>query len=103
MYNAPEVVVELQVGGRAGGLVHGADDVGAFLVFTAEEAVEDFAERANVVQIIKDDDAGQLARRRALALVRDVRQVCTQLLARLVVHVKRSDGARCQVFARSGN
>ena len=94
-----EVVVQLQVGGRARGLTHRADDVGTLLVLDAQEAVEDLGQRADVVQAVEDDDVGQVASA-LLALLGDVGQVLTQLLARLVVHVERGDGARAHVLAR---
>ena len=54
-----------------------------------------------MVQVVEDDDVGQLARVGALHLVSDVRQVLPQLLARLVVHVEGGDGARTQLLTRS--
>lgn len=88
-----EVVMQLEVGAGAGGLVHGANDVRTRLVRHAQQAVEDLAQGAHVVQVVQDDDARQLGRR-VLALVSDVGQVLAQLLARLVVHVEGGDGAR---------
>ena len=95
-------MVQLQVGGGVGGLVHGADDVGTLVVLDAEEAVEDVAEGGHVVQVVEDDGRGQLVGARVVALVSDVGQVLPQVLGRLVVNVERGHRARGQLAPRSG-
>ena len=88
-----EVVVQLEVGGGAGRLVHRPNDVWRVVVVGVEEATKDVAERADMVEIVEDDDAGLEARHGlALTLSGHVGQVLAQLLARLTVHAKYGDG-----------
>ena len=68
-------------------------------MFNAEEAVEDLAERADVVQVVEDDRVRQLAGA-VLTLVGDVGEVLAQFLARLVIDVERRDGPGSRLLAR---
>lgn len=55
------------------------------VVFGAEQAVEDLAQGAEVVQVVQDEHQGQvlsLAARAAAALIRQLAQVLTKLLHR---------------------
>jgi hypothetical protein len=89
-----EVVMQLQVGGRARRLVHGADDVGTLERRHPQEAVENVREAGHVVQVVQDDDGRQLAHGVALALLGDVGQVLLQLLAAVVVHAEELNKRR---------
>lgn len=52
------------------------------LVVAVEEAVEDLAQGADVVQVVQDDHQGALHPRHAAALLSQTRQVLTQFLQR---------------------
>ena len=53
-----------------------------------------------MVKVVQDDDVREFPEARVLALVGDVGEVLTQLLAGLVVDVERGDGAGSQLLAR---
>ena len=63
----------------------------------AEKAVEDFSQRADMMQIVKHDDGRQLGRA-VFTLLGNVRQVLTQLLARLVINVECRNAASARLF-----
>jgi hypothetical protein len=65
----------------------------------AQEPIEHLSQGAHMVQVIQDDDTGQIGGT-VLTLLGDVSQVLTQLLARLVVHVEGRNGAWGHLFAR---
>ena len=71
----PEVVMQLQVGGRAVGGLHRPDQVRAFVILAVEEAAEDVAQiRGDVVEVVQNDHLRQIRTRGGgcLALFRNV-------------------------------
>jgi hypothetical protein len=69
-------------------------------VLHAQEAVEHLPQGADVVQVVENDDVGQIAGRGALTLVRYVSEVLAQLLRGLVIYVKRSNSTGCYLLTR---
>lgn len=51
-----------------------------FLVLDAEEAIENFTEGPNVVEVVQDDDTGEFPHPRVLTLFCDVGQVLPEFL-----------------------
>lgn len=89
-----EVVVQLQIGGVAGRLRHGANDAGQLGGRSgAEQHLEDVAQGGRMVQIVEDDDGGQIVGA-AARLLGDVAEVLVQLLGGLVVDAGRGESAR---------
>lgn len=77
-------MMELKVGGGAGGLVHRPDDVRALGVLGLQEPVEDLSQGGRLVQVVENDNRRQIRCVR-LALLRYVRKVLSQLLTAFVL------------------
>lgn len=81
----PEVVVQLQIRGVARRLRHGADDAGQLgRGAGAEQHLEDVTEGGGMVQIVENDDGGQVVGA-AAGLFGDVAEVLVQFLGGFVV------------------
>jgi len=83
-------VVQLQVGGVAGGLRHGANDAGQLVGRSgAQQTGEDIAQGGGMVQVVQNDHRGKLGGSIGDgSLLGNVAQILTQILRGFVVNTK---------------
>lgn len=68
-------------------MVHGANDVRTLGVLSTQEAIEHIRQSPSMVQVVQDDDEGKVGTV-VLTLLADVGQICSQVLASLVVNTE---------------